>query len=219
MKSAIVFLLLSAGQLCFGQTDTNLLATGDWSEIVHSSKLGPRGPALRGRLLIYDDRAESAAHHARVYLELQHVFAGAWYDPVEIYYDTGAGKTNLFLEVCDGRGQRIRSIGGIRWGAVLGPCWLTLPCDATMRLRADECTLGPATRPDGLEILVESGTWIIPGNATNAFYLSGSFTPGKGLRSSLLAWEGTLKLPSVRIPAKNFEHGLEDMIREILEPK
>jgi len=103
MKTFALFLLLASLQCCFGQTDTNLIATGEWSETVSD------GPdyALRGRLLVYDDRSPSAANHARVYLELQHVFPGGWANPVEVYFEFGI-RTDLHFEMRDKLDQPIR---------------------------------------------------------------------------------------------------------------
>jgi hypothetical protein len=46
--------------------------------------------------------------------------------------------------------------------------------------------------------------WTIPPNATNDFFLSATFTPSKDHPSPLNyhVWQGTLKLPKVKIPAK-----------------
>jgi hypothetical protein len=61
-------------------------------------------------------------------------------------------------------------------------------------------------KPDGLLLMLGSGTWIIPTNApANAaaeFYLSGTFTPPADHPSPLKyhVWQGTLKLPKVKIP-------------------
>ena len=186
---------------CFGQTDTNLIATGDWSETVSDSD----GHTLRGRLLVYDDQTQSAANHARIYLELQHVFKVGWSNPLEIYFDIGI-RSDLHLELRDKLDQPIPQEPVAIRGPVPYPCWVTLPCDSTVRLRADTYTLGPRSKPDGLEILVGGGfgCWIIRPNATNDFFLSGSFRPPKDHPSPLNyhVWQGTLKLPKVKIPVK-----------------
>jgi hypothetical protein len=64
-------------------------------------------------------------------------------------------------------------------------------------------------KPDGLQLMFESGYWLIPQNAGGApanaaaeFYLSGTFTPPADHPSALKyhIWQGTLKLPKVKIP-------------------
>jgi hypothetical protein len=138
-----------------------------------------------------------------VYLELQHVFQGAWYNPLEIYFDIGTRK-DLHLELRDRLDQPIPQEPHPIRGPVPNPCWVTLPCDSAVRLRADTYTLGLLSKPDGPEILARDGDWTIRANATNEFFLSGAFTPPKDHPSSLdyHVWQGTLKLPQVKISLK-----------------
>ena len=198
MKTFALFLLLASLQCCFGQTDTNLIATGEWSETVSD------GPdyALRGRLLVYDDRSPSAANHARVYLELQHVFPGGWANPIEVYFEFGI-RTDLHFEMRDKLDQPIPQEPVAIRGPVANPYWVTLPCESTVRVRAD-MLLGPQSKPEGLEVFVPGGCWIIPPNSTSDFFLSATFTPPKDHPSPLNyhVWQGTLKLPKMKIPVK-----------------
>jgi hypothetical protein len=198
MKVIVSLLLFAVCQSCFGQTDTNLIAAGDWSPAVSDNE----GCILRGRLLVYDEHA--APYHARIYIELQHVFNGhSWPAPLEIYYDIGYGD-ELSFEMRDSLGHPVPMEPVMIRGPAPPPCWITLPCDSTERLRADEYNLGPPSKPDGLEILVRNGCWLIRPNATNDFFLSASFTPPKDHPSPLKyhIWQGTLKLPAVKIPVK-----------------
>ena len=201
MKVITFLLLVSCLPCCFGQTDTNLIASGDWSEIVKDSD----GAALRGRLLVYDEH--TAPNHARIYLELQHVFKGpGWWDgPLEIYFNI-SGSDVLHFEMRDGLDQPIPMYPVSIRGPSESPYWVTLPCDSTVRLRADWCNMGPQSKPDGLEIFMQDGgCWLIRAKATNDFYLSASFTPPNNHPSSLKyhVWQGTLKLPKVKIPVKS----------------
>ncbi len=200
MKIITFLLLVTCLPCCFGQTDTNLIASGDWSEAVKDSD----GYALRGRLLVYDEH--TAPYHARIYLELQHVFKGpGWWDgPLEIYFNISRSDV-LHFEMRDGLDQPIPMYPVSISGPSESPYWVTLPCDSTVRLRADWCNMGPPSKPDGLEIFVQDGScWLIRPNATNDFYLSASFTPLNDHPSSLKyhVWQGTLKLPKVKIPVK-----------------
>lgn len=170
----------------------NLIGMGDWSRTV---------AGLRGRLLIYDDKSDSAANHARIYLELQHVFSGAWDLPYEVYFDFGHS-TGLHFEMKDQRGQAIPQQPVVIIGPLANPYWVTLPCDSTMRVRVDEFLSGPETPPERLEIFVPPGDcWIIPPKATNDFSLSATFTASTNHPSALRyhVWKGTLKLPAVTI--------------------
>jgi hypothetical protein len=195
MKAIALFALLACLPCCFGQTDTNLLAAGDWSETVHDGD-----SALRGRLLVQND---TKANRARVYLELQHLFEGGWSIPVEVYYDIGRCEA-LHPELRDLLGQPVyRKAASIRMVTPM-PYWVTLPCDSTLRLRVDWGTLSPPPEPDSLELHIGWTCWVIRPNATNDFYLSATFTPSKDHPSSTPyhVWHGTLKLPKVKIPVR-----------------
>jgi hypothetical protein len=180
------------------QTDAGLLGAGDWSEPVNDGD----GHTLRGRLLVYDENAPSAANHARVYLELEHVFKGGWTNPIEIYFDIAGD--GLDLKVRDANDKIVPQTPMVIRGPRVAPCWITMPCDSTVRLRADLYNLGPTSKPNGLEILVGGGGWIIPSSADREFFLSGTFTPPADHSSALKyhVWQGTLNLPKVKISAR-----------------
>jgi hypothetical protein len=198
MKTIVPLLLLLAA-CCFGQTDSHIIATGDWSEPVRDEN--GVGASLRGRLLVYDDQVKSAANHARIYLEIQHVFTNGWYPPVEIY----CCLDHLAFELKNGHGQLVPGGGVVKWGAVLEPYWATVPCDGTVRIRADEYTLGPSEKPDDLEILTRANHWLISPNATNDFYLTCLFTPATSSPSPLhyVTWRGALRFPPVQLSPKD----------------
>jgi hypothetical protein len=198
LRVTLLLLILTSARYSLAQTDTSVLAVGEWSETVTD-----RDHALRGRLVVYDDKAQSAANHARIYLELQHVFQGGWSNAIEIYFDIGNGTDGLRFELRDGQGHPIPKDTnyGIR-GPMPYPYWVTLPCDSTLRLRADTYTMGFKDNHDGLTIFVQDGLWIIRPKAATDYFLSGSFTPPKDHPSALgyHVWEGTLKLPGVKLP-------------------
>ena len=200
MKTFTLFLLLACLPCCFGQTDTNLLATGVWSEAVSDSG----GHALRGRLLVYDGSGQPGTNHARVYLELQNVVPGIWVEPIEVYFGHG-GRFDLDFEMSDQLGHPIEPAMAAPWnGPAPKPFWVTLPRESTLRLRAD-APLGPLEKREGLQILAGGfRCWTIPPNTTKAFYLSATFTPPQDHPSPLNyhVWQETLKLPKVKIPVK-----------------
>jgi hypothetical protein len=207
MKLIALLLLLAAGDCCLGQTDTNLIAAGDWSEVVPNTNFpNPKfAPCLRGRLLVYDAQDRGGDNHARVYLELQHADSSQRFPPVAVYYAPDGTNLNLHFEMRDENDRPIPNnrFGGIIWGPrSTQACWVTIPYDATVRLRAD--STWRTQKPDGLEIDVGGGRWIIPPHATNGFYLSGTFRPQCDKPGLLKyeSWQGTLKLPKVKIVVK-----------------
>ena len=230
MKTLLAICLLAIGHCCWAQTDTNLLATGDWSAPVTDGK-GNDTATLRGRLLVYDVLASDTNNfgHARVYLELQYLKGPIEQGPVAIYYDVGldyytAGRgviitpnasgtiTNgihiqpsIHLEMRDGHDQRYHNEATTINGGFPAPFWIVLPCEATMRLRADLYMLADSQRPNGLQIFVNGGACTIPPHATNDYYLCGTFSSPMDETNpyqQYSAWHGTLNLPKVKIPAR-----------------
>jgi hypothetical protein len=192
----------SAGQpgtgITAGQPDPAVTSVGEWSEPVSDSD----GHTLRGRLVVCDDRPAGGSNHARVYLELEHAIKGGFTSPLEVYHDINTGGTALNLELRDGHDQPVPPNPVSIRAPSLPACWVTLPCDATVRLRSDLYAYSLTPNPDGLLLMLGSGTWTIPTNATGEFYLSGTFTPPADHPSALKyhIWQGTLKLPKVKVP-------------------
>jgi hypothetical protein len=208
MKTLCLF--LAVGLCCHwcvaGQPDDAVLGVGEWSEPVSDD--GGGGHALRGRLVVCDDRPASASGHARIYLELEHVFTGGFDSAVQVYYDINLGGAALKLELRDGHDQPVPQMPVAIRMPSLPTCWVTLPCDATVRLRGDLYADSLTPKPDGLVILLGSGTWVIPPNAAGEFWLSGTFTPPADHPSAMKypIWQGTLKLPKVKIAAPRAEN-------------
>jgi len=216
MRIAAIVLFIGIFHCAFGQTGTNALLAADWS-----APVADKGQTLRGRLWVgeghyWSDPRRSAERywvHAPVYLELEHVVTFGWDQPIQIYFDIFSG---LRFEMHDGSGKSIRP-QGVLFGAILPePYWVTLPCDATVRLRADVYTAGNSTNMTDEEILVGDGgkgpaEWVIPRISTNDYFLSCTFSPLTNQPSfsryhpsplSYPVWEGTLKLPSVRVSVR-----------------
>jgi hypothetical protein len=168
MKTIVCLLLFASLQFCFGQIDTDVLAIGDWSEVVRDDD-GHAIHALRGRLLVYDKQSQSAANHARVYLELQNVFEGGWSLPLEVCFDISFLRGDLHFEMRDALDKPIPQEGVAIRGPMPEPYHVILPCDSTVRLRADFYTLGSQPKPEGIVIFVNGGRWIIRPNARTIF--------------------------------------------------
>jgi len=198
MRTIALFLFLACLQHCLGQTDTNVLATGDWSEIV----LDNRSNCLRGRLLVYNDERQEATRQARVYLELQHLPSTRGSSlPLDVYFGIFDETNTLHFEMRDEHDRPIpRDLISID-GIMPAPYHVIIPCDSTIRLRADLYSIGLGSYRDGLGILA-GGFWFIPPNATNEYFLSATFTakdhPVPFENHDF--WQGTLHLPKVKIP-------------------
>jgi len=144
-------LMLAPCWLCLGTEGTNAIATSAWSEPLASSAEGQSGSsAIRGRLLILEGRSSAYAGElpeTLVYLELQNVSTGIG-SPIELYFDPSGG---LRAELLDIHGKPPPQIGTGGNGGFPGSCWISLPYDSTVRLRASWYGYGMPRRA-GLKI-------------------------------------------------------------------
>src|SRR3954462_10561723 len=126
----LLTLVLGCHWCLAGQPDAGVVGAGEWSEPVSDAD----GHTLRGRLVVCDDRPARGSNHARVYLELEH---GGTNSAMEVYYDINIGDTGLKLELRDGHDQPMPPKPTPIRAPSLPTCWVTLPCDSTVRLRSD----------------------------------------------------------------------------------
>lgn len=193
--------------------DTNLVAAGDWSQ----PSATPEGSAIRGRLLICDTPAHAGAEPDRwtdtaVYLELQEFSSSV--RSVRVYCEPNRWRfldphPGLRCELRDRKGNLVPDSPGGFGGGMPESCWVTLQPYCSVRMRASVFG-GGRLKDGGLAICLASrGWWDVHPNATNEYYLSGTFTAtaptnqwGMVSTKNRDVWYGTLALPAVKIPAK-----------------
>jgi hypothetical protein len=196
MKIVAVIVLVMACFRAIAYGETNLIGAGQWSPIVTDSE----GYGLRGRLLVYHAAARNRGGFtdlARVYLELEHPFVDAWRNPIELLY---SAEHDVQLVLQDGTGKSIPAKAyGVR-GPPQRPFWISLPCDSSVRLRADMYTLTASTAWHTGLTLISTGEWTIS-DRTKDYFLSGTFSPATNKPSPLNyhIWSGRIELPRVRI--------------------
>lgn len=203
MRAFAALLVLAACQLCMAGGDTNIIAISDWSKAVSTSY----GQTLRGRLLIAQEHSPAHAGpwlETGVYLELQNI-SSAVGAPMQIYFDPGRG---LRCEVSDANGKAPPLAGGFGSGGGAGACWISLPYDSTIRLRANMYGHGRKER-DGLLIQMSPPNmqrWEIQARDTNVYFMSGTFTVtvpanhvAKNFDETRSIWSGSLELPKMKI--------------------
>ena len=185
---------------CLGSEPTNVIAASAWSEPTGCATGLPDCGLLRGRVLILEGKSAAYAGQVpetQVYLELQNVSTTTG-TAMEVYFDPRLG---LRCEVRDSSGRPPPQVGQGGSGAFPSACWVTLPYDSTIRVRASWYGYGNP-REGGLKIpLVEP--LVITGSNTNSYYLSGTFSaqtqsdhvPGP----NRVIWQGTLKIPAVKV--------------------
>jgi len=193
MKKLLPIVCIFANCLCFAGPVTEPKAIGEWSQPTNG---------LRGRLLFAE--ASKADKYGlligEVYLELQNVSAG---DTMYVYYV--ASKSPLHCQLHDFGGKTVESEPSPGSDGRPSPCWLALPYDSTLRF---DTRLGPAFAPAHPCLFIcvglEGGAWEIPLTATNDYYLSGTFSSISTTNETRpRVWEGTLKLPPVKISVIN----------------
>jgi hypothetical protein len=161
---------------------------------------------------VYDDKdTQKATREARAYVELQHVETNGWNIPLELNFDFSMNfqTNNSYFEMRDENDRPIKS-GLIAIDAIMPDAYdIFLPCDSTIRIRADFYSIGsdPDYSPKsqhGLSILGNGGYWVIPQNVTNEFYLSATLICVASTNTSPkhYNWVGTLNLPKVTIPSQ-----------------
>ena len=187
MKTFLLLLviLLSSQVDCFAIDDASILAAGDWSAPVAGTAeartgRGAHRPVLRGRLLLCVSPKD---HSPTFYLELQD-FSEVW-GITEVYCDVGPNG-GCHLESRDRSGKPIVRDEAVFSGGIPAPRWITLPCDSTIRLRVS---------PYAASIYASE----------NDYFVSGTFSskpPSDPNDHRLDVWQGTLKLPAVKIVPK-----------------
>jgi hypothetical protein len=203
MKAATLLLFLAAYQFCFAGGDTNIVAISDWSKPVGTVY----GASLRARMIIAQEHSPAHAGpwpETEFYLEFQNVTSAVG-APLQFFFDPGSG---LRCEMVDANGKPPPPVGMAGSGSGAGPCWITLPYDSTIRLRAN--IYGYGSKPeDGFMLVLLPPTmqyWAIkPGN-TNDYFMSGTFTGStptnhiaKSFDDARTIWSGTLELPKMKI--------------------
>jgi len=184
---------------------TNLLAVGDWSKPVKDRA----GYSLRGRLLVFDTphyggQSKEWWGNAPVYVELENL-SPRTDQALAVYFALGDG---LECDLRDARGKPLPPPSA--FFSYNGPprpwtrqCWIVVPFDGSVRLRADPQVGGFSPKSSGLTIGFSMGKrWTIPAGDTN-YFLSGTFSPPTNHPSppTCHVWQGKLELPAVRVPS------------------
>jgi hypothetical protein len=196
------FFLAAALPLVRATEATNIIAMGPWSEPTACSGEDISCGPIRARLLVCYGFSPLAAGRpanlpeTQVYLELQNLGNR----PLELYADF---KNGLKAELLDIDGRPPRLSGGPGSGSFPPASWVSLPYDASIRLRASWYGFG-MPRNNGLAIPLFHPLTIRPGD-TNEYFLSGTFTvtPPTNHVAPLESrvWQGRVILPKMKISA------------------
>jgi hypothetical protein len=203
MIGPLTVVLLSTGLAPGGETEPpKVLATGEWSAPVGDK----RGRALRGRLVLCEQPRGDDRRHVAVYVELQdasEAIGGA----MRIFCDMGRHdfraeyKGGLHCELRDKDGKPLKTRPFAFSGGVPASEWVTLPSQATIRIRATPFGL---SRMKAMAICPQlDKLWEIADDDPNAYFLSGTFTveppDGPVAANKEHIWMGTITLPAMKI--------------------
>lgn len=179
------------------------IAKGDWSEPVADS----RGYTVRGRLVLCEKVIDTGRREVAVYVELQDARDSVGGESAQLFCEFGKTdfrpeyKGGLRCALRDKDEKLVEPTPYAFSGAVPQSEWVTLPSDATTRLRTSPFgihrTGAMAISPDIHSL------WVIENDDPNEYFLSGTFTVDPAADRKLPdeghVWRGTLELPAVRI--------------------
>lgn len=172
MKFTALYLLLSICLSCFAD-GTNIIAKSDWSEPVGLMNLETgHDHAIRGRLLIVAGiepayGGPKTDNAAMTFVELQNVTG--YGENVDVCFDS----MKLKCVLTDEHGKDVpKPMGGGGGGrGPLGPYWVTLPYNSSIRLFVNGGSKSPlSVYPNG----EPWSHWSISASDTNLYYLSGT---------------------------------------------
>ena len=203
MKNIASLLFLAAYQFSYAGGDADVVAISDWSKPVSATN----GATLRARMIIsqvHPPAQVGPQKETAFYLEFQNV-TGVVGSPFKFYFDPGSA---LRCELLDADGKPSPPEGGAGSGGGAGPCWITLPYDSTIRLRAN--MYGYGLKPeDGLMLVMSPPNmqrWTIRAGDHKTYFMSGTFTVttpkihvAKDSEDARTIWSGTLELPKMKL--------------------
>lgn len=200
MKAITLLLFTAASQFSYADEGASIIAISDWSK-----PMGAR-MSLRARMIITQEHSPAHAgpqKETAFYLEFQNV-TGAVGAPLQFYFEPGA----LRCELLDADGKPLPPEGVTGSGGGAGSCWITLPNDSTIRLRAN--MYGYGLKPENGFMLVMAPpnmqSWIIRPGDSKSYFMSGTITvttptnhvPKDGDDARTI-WSGTLELPKMKL--------------------
>lgn len=194
-------LILSLTFPCLADELPRLIAASEWSKPVES-----HDRFLQARWLLMEGRSRAYAGPGTeilLYVELQNADS-AWDKPLRVYFDAVKG---LRFEVLDGDGTAVPASPTAGSGGDVGACWITIPYDGTVRLRANPGGWGkPADAVLALPLRPHHGQhWVFREPPSGDRFLAGKLTitpPTEDTFEHRDDWRGTLEFPKTKLPFK-----------------
>ena len=172
---ALVVALFGSTGIVRGADGPQTIAIGEWSKPVADNL----GYTVRGRLVLCETVVAADRRETAVFVELQEA-ADSIGESLRIFCDLGKHdfrpeyKQGLQCQMRDKAGNEIAGTGFAFGGAIPRSLWITLPTDATIRLRATPFGMH---QPGAIVVCPDLGKqWIIPDDDPGEYFLSGTFT-------------------------------------------
>ena len=181
--------------------DPKVIAVSEWSKPVES-----HDRFLRARWLLLEGRSRAYAgpgNEVLLYLELENANS-AWGAPLRVHFDAAKG---LQFDVVDADGKPVPPSPTFGSGGDVGPGWITIPYDSTVRLRANPGGWGkPADAALALPLRPMQGRyWLFRESPANDCFLKGNLTispPSEDTIEHRDDWRGTLEFPAKKLVFK-----------------
>ncbi len=159
---------------------------GAWSETTNG---------IQGRLVATEDPEFNGTKMVAIYLELRNISHAA--NPLEIYYEPIKSIESRIVDAANKPVAKYPSPASI---GLTPPFWLVLPFDSTLRFRVSVSGYG-VPQNGGTNIQMMSGNWLMKADDERDYFLEAAFVSQMAkLDSGRRVWQGTIKLPKVRIP-------------------
>jgi len=178
-----------------------IIAVSEWSKPVES-----HDRFLRARWLLLEGRSRAYAGSGTevlLYVEMENA-NGAWGEPLRAYFDPAKG-LQFYVQDADSKLVSPTPTGGS--GGDVGPGWITIPYDSTVRLRANPGGWGkPADAILALPLRPLQGRyWAFRERPATDLFLTGKLTispPSEDTFEHRDDWRGTLEFPATKLVFK-----------------
>ncbi len=199
VRSTAVLLFLFVAW-CHGEEKPTILAESEWSKSVES-----HDRLLRARWLLMEGRSRAYAgpgNEVLLYLELQNANS-AWGEPLRVYFDAAKG---LKFEIWDAEGNIVPPRFAPGSGGDVATCWVTIPYDSTVRLRANPSW----AKPEGVALALplrpmQGQNWVFVELPDNDLSIVGKMTidpPTEDTIEHRDDWRGILEFPITKLALK-----------------
>jgi hypothetical protein len=199
MQAFALSLMLLSYRCCTVTEEHKTIAVSDWSDSVYSNDR-----SLRARVVVLEGRSRAYAGpdaEVLVYIEIENT-NGSWGKPINVYFDADKG---LNFEVLDADDKPVPRSPVAGSGGDVATCWITIPYDCSVRLRANPGGWGRGK--DAALVLplrpMQGQYWRL--SPEQDYYLTGSLKispPTDNDIEHLDDWRGELTFPKTRIAPK-----------------